>query len=181
MGLERLAGEPHEPLGGGRQPVFRGRPARDETDLVDEVSTLTWQTNGVVYGNFYRLGDTGRFTAEESARLSEVLPLLAQRIALHHRSTPILGAADGRADGPEEEIRRLDALLGPPLDRLTSRERDVCLRVLLGDSSEAIALHLEIATSSVVTYRKRAYEKLRICSQSELFALFLRSLKTFAL
>jgi DNA-binding CsgD family transcriptional regulator len=55
-----------------------------------------------------------------------------------------------------------------------------CLRALLGYSSKAIGLHLRIATSSVVTYRKRAYEKPRICSQSELFALFLCSLKTFA-
>jgi DNA-binding CsgD family transcriptional regulator len=152
-----------------------------ETDLVDKVSALTWQTDGVVYCNFYRLGDTGRFSSRESSRLAEVLPLFAQMITLHHRATPLLGASDKRADDPEEEIRRLAALLGPPLDGLTARERDVCLRVLLGYGSEAIALHLDIAVSSVVTYRKRAYEKLRISSQNELFALFLRSLKTFAI
>ena len=151
-----------------------------ENDLVDKMSTITWQAEGVVYCNFYRVGATGQFRAGESTRLGEVLPLLTQMIALHHHAMPALGSPANASD-PEEEIRRLDSLLGPPLDGLTARERDVCLRALLGYSSEAIALRLEIATSSVVTYRKRAYAKLRISSQNELFGLFLRSLKTFAI
>ena len=152
-----------------------------ENDLVDKMSTITWQPEGVVYCNFYRIGATGQFQAGESTRLGEVLPLLTQMIALHHHAMPAIGKSAANASDPEEEIRRLDSLLGPPLDRLTARERDVCLRALLGYSSEAIALRLEIATSSVATYRKRAYAKLRISSQNELFGLFLRSLKTFAI
>ena len=152
-----------------------------ENDLVDKMSTITWQPDGVVYCNFYRVGATGKFLDGESTRLGEVLPLLAQIVTLHHRAMPALGTSPANAADPEEEIRRLDSLLGPPLDRLTARERDVCLRVLLGYSSEAIALRLEIATSSVLTYRKRAYARLRISSQNELFALFLRSLKTLAI
>jgi DNA-binding CsgD family transcriptional regulator len=38
-------------------------------------------------------------------------------------------------------------------------------------SSDAIALELGITPNSAVTYRKRAYSRLGIASQNELFAL----------
>jgi len=52
---------------------------------------------------------------------------------------------------------------------LTSRELEVCSRILLGLSAHAIAEELAIAVSSVVTYRRRAYDKLGISCQQELF------------
>ena len=42
----------------------------------------------------------------------------------------------------------------------------------------AMGLDLDIALSSVLTYRKRAYEKLGIASQNELFAIALRLMTT---
>lgn len=58
------------------------------------------------------------------------------------------------------------------LDRgLTVRELDVCARSLLGMTAEGTALELGVKQSSVVTYRKRAYARLGISSQSELFRL----------
>ncbi|MFL9894820.1 helix-turn-helix transcriptional regulator [Paraburkholderia strydomiana] len=61
---------------------------------------------------------------------------------------------------------------------LTARERTVCLGILTGYTSEAIALNLGISINSVLTYRKRIYEKLRITSQNELFMLTFRHLIT---
>jgi DNA-binding CsgD family transcriptional regulator len=58
---------------------------------------------------------------------------------------------------------------------LTPREREVCERILLGYTSIGIGLDLNIALSSVLTYRKRAYEKLGIAAQNELFALCLEA------
>jgi DNA-binding CsgD family transcriptional regulator len=43
----------------------------------------------------------------------------------------------------------------------------------LGYTSVGIGLDLNIAQSSVVTYRRRAYEKLDISTQNELFTLCL--------
>jgi DNA-binding CsgD family transcriptional regulator len=60
-----------------------------------------------------------------------------------------------------------------PFDRLTAREREVCERIVLGYTSIGIGLDLDIALSSVLTYRKRAYAKLGIGTQNELFALCL--------
>lgn len=58
-----------------------------------------------------------------------------------------------------------------PLAFLSEREQQVCRAVLRGKKNEAIAAELNIAASSVITYRKRAYEKLGISSRAQLFAL----------
>ncbi len=64
----------------------------------------------------------------------------------------------------------------PALAALTAREREVCLRILSGQSSEAISADLDISIHSTLTYRRRAYQRLRISSQNELFALVLKLL-----
>jgi DNA-binding CsgD family transcriptional regulator len=53
---------------------------------------------------------------------------------------------------------------------VTARERAVCVGILTGHTSEGIGLNLAISINSVLTYRKRLYEKLHITSQNELFA-----------
>ena len=54
---------------------------------------------------------------------------------------------------------------------LTLRERQVCARAALGMSVEATARDLGIAKTSVLTYRQRAYQRLRVASALELCAL----------
>ncbi|WP_221801550.1 helix-turn-helix transcriptional regulator [Oceanobacter mangrovi] len=58
-----------------------------------------------------------------------------------------------------------------PLAPLSERERQVCEAMLAGKKAEAIGHELGVAASSIVTYRKRAYDKLGICSRAQLFAL----------
>jgi len=67
--------------------------------------------------------------------------------------------------------RMSDTGLPPPLVALSERERAVCLGILSGRKAEAIAADLGVAPSTVVTYRKRAYEKLGISSRAGLFAI----------
>lgn len=59
----------------------------------------------------------------------------------------------------------------PPLAALSERERAVCLGILGGEKAEAIAGRLGVSPATVVTYRKRAYEKLGIAARGELFAI----------
>lgn len=54
---------------------------------------------------------------------------------------------------------------------LTLRERQVCARAAIGMTVEATALDLGIAKTSVLTYRKRAYQRLGVSSPFELCAL----------
>lgn len=55
---------------------------------------------------------------------------------------------------------------------LSPREAEVCASIVLGYSTNAIGLDLQIACNTVATHRKRAYKKLGVCSQSELFARY---------
>lgn len=54
---------------------------------------------------------------------------------------------------------------------LSARERAVCLGILAGRKAELIAGDIDVAASTVVTYRKRAYAKLGINSRAALFAI----------
>ena len=59
------------------------------------------------------------------------------------------------------------------MPQLARRELDVCVGIMRGKSSEAIALALGISVNTVLTYRKRAYTRLGITSHNELMRLVL--------
>ncbi len=58
-------------------------------------------------------------------------------------------------------------------ERLTARETEVCARYLYGLQTAGIAADLGIGTETVVTYRKRLYERLSIGSHRELLLWYL--------
>ena len=62
----------------------------------------------------------------------------------------------------------------PAAAPLSPQEIAVCGLIVTGHSTESIALNLGISPHSVVTYRRRAYAKLMLSSQNELFMLLLR-------
>jgi DNA-binding CsgD family transcriptional regulator len=57
---------------------------------------------------------------------------------------------------------------------LTPRELDVLRGTLEGASAIEIAVQMGVKPASVVTYQKRAYARLGISSQRQLFALCLQ-------
>jgi DNA-binding CsgD family transcriptional regulator len=54
---------------------------------------------------------------------------------------------------------------------LTRRELSVCALALVGMTIEGSALELNVKKSTIITYRKRAYERLGISSLNELFSI----------
>ena len=138
----------------------------EDSDIVDKCATAIWVEDICFYVNFYRITSQGRFTPEEIQRLMAVAPAVSAAVARHFQQD----AAEG---DPAERLKALFANAAP-FAALTGREKDVCLRILSGFSSEAIAAELGIGLHSALTYRKRAYEKLGISSQNELFAIALR-------
>ena len=68
-------------------------------------------------------------------------------------------------------LPRTPAALDLPLGLLTSRQRDVCERMLKGWTHEGIAADLRLSAATVKTYRNRAFERLGIHHRNELFAL----------
>jgi DNA-binding CsgD family transcriptional regulator len=139
----------------------------EDSDIVDKFAAAIWVEDTCFYVNFYRITAQGRFTPGEIRRLLAVAPAVSAAVARHFQ----LGAT---AD--DDPIGRLKTLFetSEPLAALTAREKDVCLRILSGFSSEAIAAELGISLHSALTYRKRAYDRLGISSQNELFGIVLR-------
>jgi len=72
-----------------------------------------------------------------------------------------------------QELR--DSMLKLPCG-LTQREADVCAAIALGYTTLGIGLNLGISVNTVATHRKRAYAKLGISCQNELFARYFDSL-----
>jgi DNA-binding CsgD family transcriptional regulator len=109
----------------------------------------------------------GPLHRDQIRRLLAVAPAVSAAVARHFQP-------DAAPDG--DPMRRLKDLFatGEPLAALTGRETEVCLRILSGFSSEAIAADLGISLHSALTYRKRAYDRLGISSQNELFGIVLR-------
>jgi DNA-binding CsgD family transcriptional regulator len=141
----------------------------DDSGIVDKFATAIWVEGACFYVNFYRIRSQGRFSRDEIERLKRIAPAVSAAVARHFQEK------DTPNGDPDQTLARVLAT-SPPFDGLTGRERDVCLRILLGFSSEAISSALGISLHSTLTYRKRAYEKLGISAQNELFAMVLRLL-----
>ncbi|TWA93880.1 helix-turn-helix transcriptional regulator [Bradyrhizobium stylosanthis] len=135
-----------------------------DSGIVDKCATAIWTGDTCFYVNFYRIAAQGCFSAAQRERLEAIAPAIAASVARHFQ-TP----------APDQSLAALFATR-PPLAALTPREQEVCRRILSGSSSEAISQALGISLHSTLTYRKRAYERLGISSQSELFAIVLRLL-----
>ncbi|OAF19183.1 helix-turn-helix transcriptional regulator [Bradyrhizobium neotropicale] len=141
----------------------------EDADIVDKFATAIWVEHTCFYANFYRTTSQGRFNSEQVARLNRIAPGVGAAVARHFQA---------QIAPNHNPFRKLELLFSTsaPLTRLTRREREVCLRILSGFSSEAISADLAISLQSALTYRKRAYRKLGIVSQNELFAIVLRLL-----
>lgn len=120
--------------------------------LVDKVSVLVKGSVNSYYINLYR-GEGRRLFREDKLFLDhEEQNLISALIAKHYSLTP-------------------KTLTESPLRFLSERERQVCKGILCGKKAEAIAFDLKLTTNTVITYRRRAYQKLGINSRSALFSL----------
>ncbi|HYH21790.1 MAG TPA: helix-turn-helix transcriptional regulator [Azospirillum sp.] len=142
----------------------------DAPDLDRKVSILNEDTAEGLYLNFYKRSGDEDFSDREVGNLACLAGLVCKSI-LHHRAL-----TRNRTPAPAlPDLETLRRLLSAQATALSAREVEVCARIVAGYSSEAIALDLRVTENSVATYRKRAYAKLGICSQHELFALCLRA------
>ncbi len=149
--------------------------------LIDKASSVGRIEGGKVYCNFYRMENSSIYSKKEWKLLGDLMPLATAFIAAHYE----LAKARGMAfmDNGSENIINKSIVHNAisteksPFDKLTKRERQVCERIILGYTTIGIGLELDIAPTSVATYRKRAYSKLFISSQNELFALCFRNIK----
>ena len=144
----------------------------DRNNLVDKLSLIFQRDAKAYYCSFYRLGDSGRYTEAEVDDLARLSSIIVASVVKH-----------GSALFPESGHAASLSLVSGPVDwpleaGLAPREAEVCNYIVGGYGSEAIALKLGLTINSIKTYRKRAYAKLKISSQNELYMLYLGRAKT---
>jgi len=113
-----------------------------------------------------------RFSRAAIERLSGMAEFLVSCCAKHSEATRARRDAAELLSSPAG----IDELLRRRHSGLSRREAQVCARILSGLAVEAIAADLGIRPESVATYRKRAFQRMRIGSRHELLRELLASL-----
>ena len=134
-----------------------------QPNVSDRLSLLAQPVENVWLSiNLYRDRAYGTFTAGEVERVESLAHLFAQAAKGHYS---LHGQhQEGPAATMLARIRRI-------CPALTPRELDVLRGTLEGASAVEIAGQMGVKPASVVTYQKRAYARLGISSQRQLFAL----------
>lgn len=146
---------PHIASPGFRRHVF------DDAGIVERVSVIQRGEDAWRVMNVARHASGGCFTDSEIDALIDMACLVLPMLPLN-RKLPA---------GPQLTLAQIEDRFASRFKDLTLREREVCARAALGMSVEATALDLGIARTSVLTYRRRAYQRLSVKSPFELCAL----------
>lgn len=137
-----------------------------QSRLIDKIA-LIWYADHSSYNlNMYRLRGSPTYSRDDMELVTRYARFLVSIVRQHCQHFNV--QKDLRAGRMLSFVQRIANIAERPL---TPRERDVIGRIALGARAEAIALDLGIGFESVVSHRKRAYAKLGITSQSELFGL----------
>lgn len=136
------------------------------TGLAEEIAFLAQAGDGVVIVvSLMRL--ERRFSAPEFRKLSALWPIVESACRQQWGSLAPVDAPPGR-DAIVQACRKLGD------GALTDREGEVAALTLQGHSTVAIGRTLGISGGTARIHRQNIYAKLRIGSQSELFAAFRR-------
>jgi DNA-binding CsgD family transcriptional regulator len=165
----RYAGVDHRVLHLRRDELMDGeyrRTAYVRAGLLERLTVAAPDGSRLIVLNLYRREQGGPFASHDVQRVEAHAPLLAALTLKHVGMIGALLRSRDRGDRLAALAARLQALE----PRLTRRELDVLARALAGLTSAGIALDLRISLNTVLTYRKRAYGRLGVSSQAELFS-----------
>lgn len=124
------------------------------------------QTVVISFINTYRRGPFGADHLRAVERMADNM------VAMAIKHVDMRQASDD-ASSALTSLNAIEACLNLSTPRLARREAEVCARILYGMTSLGIALDLGIGEESAMTYRKRAYSRLKIGSQRELLLWYL--------
>lgn len=112
---------------------------------------LDRDSHHLFYINFYSKQDT-QVAQTQLKQLEKINPILGSLLLKHFR----------------DERNKRGALKSLRAAGLSEREAQICNMILQGHTAKSIGNELTLSESTVITYKKRAYEKLQIKRKSEL-------------
>jgi DNA-binding CsgD family transcriptional regulator len=154
----------------------------DEQHVSEEIHILAEHGGLDYYACFFRNSSQPAFGAADVEVVERYagLALRALRRQMELRGAiepPLPARADAlSAANRDALLARIRQALSSDRTGLSPRESEICAHIALGYAANGIALKLGISVHTVATHRKRAYAKLGISSQNELFARYLDSL-----
>lgn len=154
----------------------------DRVGFAHELVMLGRVDGTAYYSSFYRKQQRMEFTAAELERVGRLARIAVQALHRHcellggtrHTAAATAGAPQSAGETRQHTLARLRGVLLAESYGLSPREAEICASIILGYSTIAIGFNLNISANTVATHRKRAYEKLRIHSQTELFSRYLQ-------
>jgi DNA-binding NarL/FixJ family response regulator len=133
--------------------------------MVDRMSVLSCDAHGGLLAvNLYRHEHQGCYSNADCRAFQQIAGPVLAAVRRHVKLTA--------APSPAVQEGRFESWLLRHCPALPAREKEVCVRLLLGMSYDGIASDLGLSVSTVKTYRMRAFERMGIHFRSELFSLY---------
>lgn len=151
------------PKGDFRDLVYRRGHVRDRVLICGPIG------DDLLALSILRSDERGAFNDEELQGIGGVADVLLS-VLQKHREIKLESRRLSSALASLADIERRCALAEA---RLPKREIEVCARILYGMSTLGISLDLGIGEETVVTYRKRVYQRLSINSHRELLLWYM--------
>ena len=141
-----------------------------------ELALTGYSNRHRVYAGFYRENGRDKFADDNVEMVKRCGPLILQVLDKHSElmryRKMVSGSPPSGPIGREELFQKVQQALARNNRFLTPREAEICASIVLGHTVLGISLNLGISVNTVATHRKRAYAKLQISSQNELFARY---------
>ncbi|NWL47414.1 hypothetical protein DM819_16545 [Pseudomonas hunanensis] len=166
-----------------RDVAFRKR-FYDEALVRQELAMIASINGQTLYCSFFRSEEQKDFSSEDAQQLQMLGNFMIQTLGKHAEIVGMRQAQQPLRPEPatlcperrERMYQELRATLLKAPGGLTQREAEICASIALGYTTLGISLRLGISINTVATHRKRAYAKLGISSQNELFARYFDSM-----
>lgn len=159
----------------------------DMPRLSHELVVLGNVNGTLYYASFYRKRHRQGFGPQELGAVTSLAGFMIKALHRHSELVRSAGKDEFRFVQPTDIPSQLRAktlehlkevlIAGP--HKLSNREAEICACIVLGYSTEAIALNCAISFNTVATHRKRAYAKLGISSQNELFVRYFTAVREY--
>lgn len=133
--------------------------------LAGKIALMARRQNNTLYLNFYRGIAQAPFEARDVDKLSSVSSTLLALVDRHLTLKP------AQAAGRPTDEQLIQGIALRREARLSAREQHLCALLLKGHSIRSAADLLGISANSAVSYRRRAFLKLDIEKQKDLFSL----------
>ncbi len=134
----------------------------DEAAVVERLSFVQRLSDRWLILNIARRAPAPAFSNDELTAFASLSQLLLPVAARQAELDP------GPVRTQLLSVEEIEERFAAQFSELSPRERQVCARTVVGMTSEATALCLNIGIGSVHTYRKRAFQRLEICSAFQL-------------